>query len=89
MIFKLHVVVLDSELASCFLKKFGYMNQSLDMERAIRKFQAFAGLEQTGKLSHEIINGLKFARRGCFLSHRVQFMMWYSSVKIVWPKGDN
>ena len=64
MIFKLHVFDSDSKLAFCFLKKFGYMNQSLDMERAIRKFQEFAGLEQTGKLSQETVQFMQMPRCG-------------------------
>ena len=60
------------ELAAGYLTKFGYMTQSKSvqssslqsLDRAISKFQEFAGLEQSGKLTQETIQFMQMPRCG-------------------------
>jgi len=60
------------ELAAGYLTKFGYMNPSKSvktsalqsLDQAISKFQAFAGLEQSGKLTEETVEYMQMPRCG-------------------------
>ena len=62
----------EQELAQNYLTKFGYLRDRsskkfaslVSIDSAVRDFQAFAGLEQTGKLDKETMVMMKTPRCG-------------------------
>ena len=62
----------DQELAQNYLTKFGYLRDKssdqmaslVSIDSAVRDFQAFAGLEQTGKLDKETMVMMRTPRCG-------------------------